>query len=65
MLAEGWELETPVYVRPRRRARSCSGNETTYHFVLWRRDQVKLVSVIGGPKIEQFLTDGKLAIDRL
>ncbi len=65
MLAEGWELESPVYVRPRRRTRSRSGNETTYHFVLWRRGQVKLVSVIGGPEVEHFLTDGKLAVDRL
>ncbi|MEA3397335.1 MAG: hypothetical protein U9R05_07725 [Chloroflexota bacterium] len=68
MLAQGWQIEPPVYVRLRWHSRSRSketreGN--TCHFVLWHGDKVNLVSVRDCPQIQQFLTDNGLAIDRL
>ena len=63
MLDQGWQIEPPVYIRPRRRSRS--KKENTYHFVLWRDDRVNLVSVLDCPEIQQFLADNRLAIDCL
>ena len=63
MLDQGWQIEPPVYIRPRRRSRP--KKENTYHFVLWRDDRVNLVSVRDCPQIQQFLADNDLAIDRL
>ncbi len=65
MLAQGWQIEPPVYVRPRWRSRMRLKKESTYHFVLWRGDRVSLVSVVGCPEVEQFLDSNKLAVDRL
>lgn len=65
MLAQGWQIELPVYVRPRWRPHLRSKQENTYHFVLWRGDEVNLVSVLDCPEIQQFLADNNLAIDRL
>ena len=65
MLAQGWQIEPPVYVRPRWRSRLRSKQEDTYHFVLWNGDRVSLVSVLDCPEIQQFLVDNGLAIDRL
>ena len=65
MVAQGWQIESPVYVRPRWRSglRLTRGN--TYHFVLWQGDQVNLVSVLDCPEIRRFLADNKLSVDRL
>ena len=65
MLGEGWQLEPPVYVRPRWRSSLRVGKDSVYHFVLWCGGQVRLVSVLGCPEIEQFLLDRELAVDRL
>ena len=65
MLAGRWQIEPPVYVRPRWRSRLRSKQENTYHFVLWRGDKINLVSVHDCPEIQQFLADNGLAIDRL
>ena len=65
MLAQGWRLEPPVYIRPRWRSRLLRGEENIYHFVLWHGDRVNLVSVHDCPEIQQFLADNGLAIDRL
>ena len=65
MLAQGWRIEPPVYVRPRWRSRLRSKQENTYHFVLWRGDKISLVSVLDCPEVQQFLADNELAVDRL
>ena len=65
MLADGWQVEPPVYVRPRWRSRMRLKKESTYHFVLWRGDRVSLVSVVDCPEVESFLVDNGLAVDRL
>lgn len=65
MLARGWEIEAPVYVRPGWRSVATSKEENTYHFVLWRDNRVSLVSVREGPEIQQFLVDSGLTIDYL
>jgi len=65
MLDQGWQIEPPVYVRPRWRSHLRSKKENTYHFVLWNRDRVNLVSVRDCSQIQQFLADNDLAIDRL
>lgn len=65
MLAQGWEIESPVFVRCRWRSRLRSKKENTYHFVLWNGNTVNLVSVLDCPQIRQFLADNRLATDRL
>ena len=65
ILDQGWQIESPVYVRPRWRSRLRSKKENTYHFVLWNGNTVNLVSVRDCPQIQQFLADNGLAIDRL
>lgn len=65
LLAQGWKIEPPVYVRPRWRSRSHLKRENTYHFVLWRGDSVSLVSVVGCPEVKQFLDLKRLAVDQL
>lgn len=65
MFDEGWQIEPPVYVRPRWRSRLRLEKENTYHFVLWRGDTVNLVSVLDCPEVEQFLAENSLAVDRL
>jgi hypothetical protein len=63
MLAQGWQVAPPVYVRPRWRSRLQS--ETTYHFVLWNGEKITLVSVLDCPKVQRFLMDNNLSIDHL
>ena len=65
MLAQGWQIEPPVYARPRWRSRLRLKKENTYHFVLWHGERVSLVSVVGCPEMEQFLMANELAVDRL
>ena len=65
LLARGWSIEPPVYARPHWQSPVASKEANTYHFVLWRDDQVNLVSVRESPEIQQFLTDSELAIDYL
>lgn len=65
MLAQGWKIESPVFVRRRWRSRVRSKKENTYHFVLWNGNTVNLVSVLDCREIQQFLADNRLAIDRL
>jgi len=65
MLTQGWQIEPPVYVRPRWRSGLRLKKENTYHFVLWNEDRVSLVSVLGCPEVERFLTDNQLNVDRL
>ncbi len=64
MLSSGWEVESPVYVRPRMHSR-LQEEPDTYHFVLWNGDRVALVSVLGCPEIRQFLAEHNLSTDRL
>lgn len=63
MLARGWRIEPPVYVRPRWRTAFRAQKEDAYHFVLWDGQQVNLVSVIDCPEIQQFLADQRLPTD--
>jgi hypothetical protein len=65
MLEQGWRIEPPVYVRPRWRSRLRLRNESTLHFVLWREDQVSLVSALDCPEIQQFLMEKGLPVDHL
>jgi hypothetical protein len=65
MLAKGWQIEPPVYVRPRWRPAFRTQKENTYHFVLWDGNQVNLVSVIDSPEIQQFLADQRLPTDHV
>lgn len=65
MLAQGWHIEPPVYVRPRRLSRSGAEKAETYHFVLWNGDKVNLVSVRDCPEIGKFLVENGLTVDRL
>jgi len=65
MLSQGWEIELPVYVRPRWHSRSGSEKESAYHFVLWDDHKVKLVSVRDCPEIGEFLAENGLTVDRL
>jgi hypothetical protein len=65
MLDQGWEVEPPVYVRPRWRSRRREQKENTYHFVLWNGDRVRLVSVLDCAEIQRFLEDNRLSMDRL
>jgi len=65
LLAQGWEIEPPVYVRPRWRSCPRLKRESTYHFVLWRNDSVSLVSVVGCPEVKEFLDLKRLAVDHL
>jgi hypothetical protein len=65
MLTQGWQIEPPVYVRPRWRSPLRLKKENTYHFVLWQGDRVSLVSVRDCGDIEQFLKDNDLGVDRL
>jgi hypothetical protein len=65
MLVQGWQVEPPVYVRPRLRSRLRSKEENTYHFVLWNGDKVTLVSVLDCPEIQEFLASEQLIVDRL
>ena len=63
MLAHGWQIEPPVYIRPRWRSRS--EKEEAYHFVLWNGDKVNLVSVRDCPEMQEFLAENAIGIDRL
>jgi hypothetical protein len=65
MLAQGWRVEPPVYVRPRWRSPLRLRKENTYHFVLWNGDRISLVSVLDCPEIERLLAENHLAVDRL
>lgn len=68
MLAQGWQIEPPVYVRLRWQSRSRAQEIRAghaCHFVLWHGDKVNLVSVRDCPQIRQFLADNGLDIDRL
>ncbi|MFW6082984.1 MAG: hypothetical protein ACOC8C_02915 [Chloroflexota bacterium] len=63
LLARGWKIESPVYVRPHWQSNSQSKDKNTYHFVLWRGDQVNLVSISDSPEMQQFLAEYELSID--
>ena len=65
MVAQGWQIEPPVYVRPRWRSSLRLKKGNTYHFVLWQGDQVNLVSVLDSADIQRFLTEKQLPVDRL
>lgn len=65
MLSQGWQIEPPIYVRPRWRSRLDTKQEDTYHLILWRDNRVSLVSVLDCPEIRRFLVDNGLAVDRL
>jgi hypothetical protein len=58
MLAQGWEIEAPVYVRPR----WASTKEVAYHFILWRGDKVNLVSVPNSPEVQQLVAESNLTV---
>jgi hypothetical protein len=70
LLDEGWQIEPPIYVRPRWRTRALrltghSQKEHTYHFVLRYGDKFSLVSVFDCPEVQQLLESEKLTVDRL
>lgn len=65
MLSQGWEIEPPVYIRPRWQSRSQRERENAYHFVLWSGDKVHLVSVRDCAEIQEFLAENGMDIDRL
>ncbi len=65
MLAQGWQIEPPVYIRPRRLSRSQMERRNAYHFVLWNGDKVNLVSVRDCPEMQEFLAENAIVIDRL
>jgi len=65
MLAQGWEIEPPIYVRPRSHSLLRSRKENIYHFILWHGDRVGVVSVLDCQEIRQFLVDKEFPVDRL
>ena len=65
LLAQGWKIEPPVYARSDWQSLATSKEGNTYHFVLWRENQVNLVSIRESAEIQQFLADSGLAIDYL
>jgi hypothetical protein len=65
LLDEGWKIEPPVYARPHWQSASNSKTKKRYHFVLWRDNQVNLVSIPESPEIQQVLVEHGLAVDRL
>jgi len=65
MLARGWKIEPPVYARPDWQSPATSREGNTYHFILWRENQINLVSIRQGPEIERFLVDSELTVDYL
>jgi hypothetical protein len=65
MLTEGWNIEPPVYVRPRWQSRVLSKKENTYHFVLRHGERFSLISVFDCPEVQQLLKDRDLSIDHL
>jgi len=65
MLTEGWRIQPPVYVRPRWGWASRLRRRSAYHFVLERRRQIRLVSVLEGSEVQQLLDDSRLPVDCL
>jgi hypothetical protein len=70
LLEQGWQIEQPIYVRPRWRTRALraqnhSEREHTYHFVLRHGEKFSLVSVFDCPEVQQLLENEKLTVDRL
>jgi hypothetical protein len=65
MLSDGWYIEPPVYARPHWKSTSSSEPRSTYHFILWRDNQVNLVSIPDSPEIERFLAEYELVVDSL
>jgi len=65
MLAQGWRIEPPVYVRHRWLSRSRLEKQDTYHFILKHGERSGLVSVFDCPEVKAFLETRELAIDRL
>jgi hypothetical protein len=63
LLTKGWKIEPPVYARPHWQSPSDSEDQMTYHFVLWRDNQVNLVSVPESPEIQQLLAERELVVD--
>ncbi|MGD9029671.1 MAG: hypothetical protein PVG25_07635 [Anaerolineae bacterium] len=64
-LAEGWKIEPPVFARPHWQSASKSKPRKTYHLVLWRENQVNLMSIPESPEIEQFVLESGLTVDSL
>jgi hypothetical protein len=80
LLDEGWQIEPPIFVRPRWssrvrdartqgiRARGTQARpetEDTYHFVLRQGNRFSLVSVFDCPEVQQLLETEQLAVDWL
>jgi hypothetical protein len=63
MLARGWQIEGPVYVRPTWRRHSQGGH--IHYFIVWREGKVRVVGVLDGPEIRAFLAASNLTVDRL
>lgn len=65
LLAEGWQVEPPVYVRPRLKSRILSKRQDTYHFVVRLGNAFGLISVLDCPQVQQLLEEEGLGVDRL
>jgi hypothetical protein len=70
LLDQGWQIEQPIYIRPRWRSRALRTHshyegEHTYHFVLRHGDKFSLVSVYDCPEVQQLLESEELTVDRL
>ena len=65
LLDQGWQIEQPIYVRPRLRSRLRPERENTYHFVLRQGTKFSLISVFDCPEVQQLLASKQLTIDHL
>jgi hypothetical protein len=65
LVDQGWQIEPPIYVRPRLRSRLRPEQENTYHFVLKYGTRFSLISVFECPEVRQLLESEQLTIDRL
>jgi len=75
LLDQGWQIEPPIYVRPRWSSRARAGRlrwtyprldkENTYHFVLRQGNRFNLISVFDCPEVQQLLESEQLAVDRI
>jgi hypothetical protein len=65
MLSQGWKIEPPVYVHPRRQSDLPWKKESVYHLILWNGDRVSCVTVDDCPEVQKFLAENGLTADRL
>jgi hypothetical protein len=65
LLTKEWNIEPPVYARPRWQSPSDSKERKTCHTVPSRDNQVNLVTIPESPEIQKLLAEYGLTVDDL